>query len=339
MKISVCIPAYNRVKYLSAVLDSVLSQSEDLHELVICEDRSPERAQIRAVVSGYAQKFGAKISYHENPENVGFDGNIRQLLLKATGDYCLFLGNDDLLAPGALRTAADFLRRHPDVGVLIRAYEWFEGDSSNVTGKVSYYKTEQVFPRGLNAIGFGFRRSCVLAGLVLKRAPAVAVATTRFDGTLFYQLHIAGNLLASHDCGYVPTVLAQCRADEVPEFGNASAEKGDYTPGEYTINARLKMMRGITEIANSLDATTPGASERILRDLAIYSYPWLAYHGDKKPEIFKSYYEQLGAMGLGRHSIFHLYYAVLRLTGPSLPNKTVAFLRRVLGSTPQLGRK
>ena len=40
VRFSVCIPAYNRAKYLGTLLDSILSQEFQDFEVVICEDNS-----------------------------------------------------------------------------------------------------------------------------------------------------------------------------------------------------------------------------------------------------------------------------------------------------------
>jgi abequosyltransferase len=334
-KISVCIPAYNRSKYLRQVLDSVLTQADHLHEIVICEDLSPERELIRGIVEGYARDHGTKIVYHENAVNLGFDGNIRQLVKTATGDYCLFLGNDDVLAPGGLDAVADLLRRNPDTGVVIRGYGWFEGSPANVVGEVKYFKAEHVFPPGLDAVQFAFRRACVLAGLVLRRDAALPLESKEFDGSLFYQIHLAGHLAYQHGCVFTPTMVALCRADEKPEFGNAESEKQDFTPGEYTIAARLKMMGGIVAIGNSLQRLHPKAPRRILRDISTYSFPWLAYHADKPFRVFWRYYVQLGRMGLSTYPIYHLYFFLILVLGADRIHALIKWLRRALGATPQ----
>lgn len=335
-RISVCIPSYNRAKYLKQVLDSVLCQGNYLYEIVICEDSSPEREEIRAVASEYKAIYGDKIVYVENEKNLGFDANLRQLLRMATGDYCMFLGNDDLLCKDALYHVIGVIARSKNIGVIIRAYGWFEGDPENIVGAVRYYKEDKVFRAGLDALTFAFRRSCVLAGLTLKREPALELETTEFDGSLFYQLHLVGRITLKYDCAYCNEMIAICRADEKPEFGHAAAEKGQYTPGEYTINARLNMMKGILKIAKSIGGVQPGATDKILADVATYSFPWLAYHSDKSFAVFNKYYKELGKLGLGRYPIYHIYYLLILLLGASFINKLIFWLRKLLGSTPQI---
>ena len=119
--ISVCIPAYNRADILPALLDSILIQDFDDFDIVIAEDFSPERQAIAAKVAEHQQQFGEKLKYFENSQTLGYDGNLRRLIELATGDYVLFMGNDDLLAAGALFAVANAVRERQDVGVVLRS--------------------------------------------------------------------------------------------------------------------------------------------------------------------------------------------------------------------------
>ena len=92
LKISVCIPAYNRPELLPALLDSILSQDYDSYNIIICEDDSPSRKAIRRVVTQYMDRHSGVIHYYENEENLGFDGNVRRLFNKADGEFALLWG-------------------------------------------------------------------------------------------------------------------------------------------------------------------------------------------------------------------------------------------------------
>lgn len=336
MKFSICIPLYNRGKYLASVLNSVVDQLGHYDEIILCEDLSPEREQLKSIAAEYQSVHGEKIKYFENEKNLGFDANIRQLIRHASGDFCVFLGNDDVLAPGgldALRTAAQSAE---DVGVILRSYGWFAGDSGNVIDRVKYFSENHIFEVGAPSIKFAFRRSCVLAGLAVRRLDALRLETSDFDGALFYQLHLVGNILISRRCAYTSKVVALCRADEVPEFGNSENERADFTPGEYTINARIRMASGIFEIARSLETKVPGISNIILKDFAFYSFPWLAYHANRSADDFRMYYSRLKAFGLGDYFIFRFYYFVLRTLGKANSERLIYGLRRMIGRTPQI---
>src|SRR5450830_1516837 len=107
MKFSICIPSYNRARHLPALLDSIFNQNFDDYEIVICEDLSPERLKIRSIVEAYADKHGSIIKYIENEFNHGYDANIRRLISESSGDFCFFMGNDDVLCEGALSYVSD----------------------------------------------------------------------------------------------------------------------------------------------------------------------------------------------------------------------------------------
>src|ERR1700756_2092757 len=116
-KFSICIPAYNRAKFLGPLLDSIFVQDYKDFNIVICEDQSRERGEIAAIVQGYADRYPGVFHYFENERNLGYDANIRNLVEKATGEYCFFMGNDDLMCPNALRIATDLIDRHENLGI------------------------------------------------------------------------------------------------------------------------------------------------------------------------------------------------------------------------------
>lgn len=51
--ISICIPSYNRPEDLKILLESVDSKQIGLFEVVICEDDSPKRKDIRDMVANF----------------------------------------------------------------------------------------------------------------------------------------------------------------------------------------------------------------------------------------------------------------------------------------------
>src|SRR5690349_12658973 len=117
---SVCIPAYGRARHLPGLLDSIFAQNFHDYEIVICEDESPERQQIAAIVRDYQSRFPGTLRYFENDENLGYDENIRNLVQKATGQFCFFMGNDDIMCAGAMENAASVIHRHPDIGLVLK---------------------------------------------------------------------------------------------------------------------------------------------------------------------------------------------------------------------------
>jgi abequosyltransferase len=337
-KLSICIPAYNRAAYLAPLLDSILDQDYSNLEIVISEDSSPEREQIAEIVNAYRQRGVACIRYFENEQTLGFDGNLRVLFARATGDYCVMMGNDDLLCAGSLEKIGSLLADHPEVAVAIRSYGWFYDDPRNLDQTVRYFPDTRIFDPGESTATTFFRRTGVLAGLVFRRADAVAAATDRFDGTLYYQVYLAGELLLHSHGLYIADTIAICRENK-PDFGQSVSERGKFQPGEYTSDARISMIRAMLAIAASIDASHHGRLlQRVTKDLGNYSYYFLAYQANTSFPKFWTYYRTMGTMGFRNNLLFHAYFWSLAIFGKGNCERFIKFLRSSLKATPRLGR-
>lgn len=337
--VSVCIPAYNRAALLPALLDSIVSQAGVHYEIVICEDASPEREGIRRVAEQYAIACPGRISYHENAVNLGYDGNLRRLIELARGEYVLFMGNDDLLAEGALASVATAVQAYPDVGVVLRSYDSFIDDPARPVQTFRYFDSEVFFPSGAQTIVTFFRRCVFISGMVVRRDSAHKHATNRFDGTLLYQQHLVGQVLASENGVYLPQILSHHRLGGTPDFGNSAAEQGRFVPREQTPESSVHFMRGMLQIASDLERTlSMGLYMPILRDIGNYSYPILSIQADGSRRKLLRYARDLAALGLWRIPLFHVYVFGLLLLGRRNCDSLIAAIKRRLGRAPMIGK-
>lgn len=336
--ISVCIPAYNRAEVLRPLLESVLTQDFADFEVVVCEDASPERAAIRAVVEALPGAWRARVRYFENPSNLGYDGNLRNVIEKAAGEYCLLMGNDDLMCTGALARVAAGLAAHPGTGVVLRTYASFDGTPDRINQVFRYFEGERIFEPGASTIAAFFRRSVVLPGLVLHRADALQYATADFDGTLLYQLYLVGRILAAKRGLSLPEILTLYRNGGVPYFGNSEAERGKFVPGTITPDASLHFMASMLRIAAAVEERTGLPVYRpIVRDLSNYSYPFISIQAHQPRRVFGRYAWRLGRLGFGRYPLFHLYLLSLLTLGPARVEALIRIIKKRLGRTPLLG--
>jgi abequosyltransferase len=336
--ISVCIPAYNRASVLPALLDSIMAQDRQHFEIVICEDCSPERSNIREIVERYRAKGSGVIRYFENEKNLGYDGNLRRLIEHAHGQYCLFMGNDDVMCDGALAAVAEALARYSNVGVVLRSYAAFDETPENIVQEFRYFPRETLFPAGADTIATVFRRSVVISGMVVHRQEALKYATAQFDGSLLYQLYLVACILTRMNAVYLPKVLALYRNGGVPDFGNSEAERGKFVPREHTPESSLHFMRSMLDIAKFVEIRH-GVTvyRRIVQDIANYSYPILAIQSDKPLPVFWNYARQLAAMGFGASKMFYVYLVLLMVFPSKTIDRAITFIKRRLGFTPVIG--
>ncbi len=110
--ISFCIPTYNRASYLSETLESIISQSDDLVEIVISDNASTDNTE--EVVKTAKLKY-PNITYHRWAENMGADLNYLKTIELASGDYCWFLGSDDIIKHGAVDRIKKEIKENNDI--------------------------------------------------------------------------------------------------------------------------------------------------------------------------------------------------------------------------------
>ncbi|MDA1082512.1 MAG: glycosyltransferase family 2 protein [Gemmatimonadetes bacterium] len=339
---SVIVPTYGRWRDIGPLLDSVLSQDFDDWECVVTEDASPNQAQVRAEVDLRIAKSGLnggppRISFHPNPTTLGYDASFRRLIELARGRFVFVMGDDDFVAPGALRSAAAAIERYPDLGVLLRAYALFEGTPDNVVQTNRYYTAECTFPAGPAAIVACFRRLVAMSGIVLDRDLSHAAATDRWDGTLFYQQWLAANILVEKRAVYIPDLMAYFRRGAPAIFGIAKAEQGLFTPGAQPPDTDLRMVGALMKIARAVESERGvPIGDAVERDFANYIYHTLAHQAHEPWPVFKKFYCDLGAQGFNKYAAYHAWFWAIALLGAPNLNRVIQVVRRLIGHTPNL---
>ncbi|MEA5575631.1 glycosyltransferase family 2 protein [Anabaena sp. UHCC 0451] len=106
VKISVCIPTFNRVQLLPFAIESVLNQSEQDFELIICDDGSNDDTP--ELMSKYTDK---RIKYIRHSQNIGKSNNMRSGFDAASGEFFIKFDDDDRLTPDFLLQTSAILAK------------------------------------------------------------------------------------------------------------------------------------------------------------------------------------------------------------------------------------
>jgi abequosyltransferase len=241
------------------------------------------------------------------------------------------------MCAGALENVAGVLERHKNVGLVLKSYAWFDDDPEKVNQEVRYFTNERAFAAGREAITICFRRSGVISGYIVHRDAAYAAATSRFDGTLYYQMHMTASVLSEKNAVVTPKVLVLCRKT-APEFGNSDSEKGKYIPGGYTPQARVNMVGGALSIIRGFQQTTGlDIAEDVTRDYANYFYPYIKDQLTLPLREFVKLCNAYGKLGFYKYPMFYLYCVVGYLLGEGNFDSVTRRIRGYLGRSPQFG--
>jgi glycosyltransferase involved in cell wall biosynthesis len=114
-KISICVATYNREHFLPVAIASVLAQTAQDWELIVCDDGSTDTTP--ALMATY-QAQDSRIRYIRHDCNVGKSNNMRSGFDAATGDYFIKFDDDDRLTPEFLAKTSEILDRHSEVDLV-----------------------------------------------------------------------------------------------------------------------------------------------------------------------------------------------------------------------------
>lgn len=335
--LSICIPAYNRPRQLIELLRSIDCDPAEV-EVVICEDASPSRLEIRGALEAFKVVSSYTIRYVENEQNLGYDGNLRKLVALAKGHFILFMGDDDLFVPGALDRFADFLRANLDKKYVLRSYLVRHADGVEL---FKYMAETTAFEPGEDTVSWLFKRSVSIAGFTIDRAEAQRHASADVDGTLLYQIYLMAEVCLewpSVYCDFPVSEVIQSFREDKPMFGAAQSEKGKYSPGTISADNSINFTKSYFELTHYLDAKHgTNLTDKVRLSLSKYAYPFLSIQRRRGRRAFLTYANRLEKeCGLGVSGLFHIYKWALYILGEPTCDRGIRLIKKIVGRTPEL---
>jgi len=196
MLISVCIPQYNRSKYLLAVLESIRIQDHPEVEVVISDDCSTDDSLevIPKYIAEVHDATNVRFTYMRQPKNLGYDGNLRAALDAGQGEYLFVLGNDDALPEkDTLSSLARILERLNFPDIAFTNFHAF-GSPTEVQRRA---RATAVIGSGPEVALQTFRCFSFVGGVVIKRSAFKEHNTPKYDGSVYVQIYLAARTVAS----------------------------------------------------------------------------------------------------------------------------------------------
>lgn len=171
MKVSVLMTTYNGEKYISEQLESILRQSRQADEVIICDDCSGDGTV--GVIKDFIYKNElVNWTLYQNKENKGWRRNFIEGLQYTSGDVIFFSDQDDIWLPHKIEKMTDIMEKskriHCLAGTFIRVdgegkeFEKQKGDNASLP---KYSKKRIPFSKKFNTL--------ILLGCVIDRKSVV----------------------------------------------------------------------------------------------------------------------------------------------------------------------
>lgn len=134
--VSVMIVNYNYERYLGEAIESVLSQTYQNFEIIVCDDGSKDGS--REIISGYAANDGRIKPIFQ--ENGGVGAALNATYAASVGEIISMLDADDIFLPQKLERVVEKFRPGGRVGTVLNALTKVDSNG-NVIGSIPQFGT------------------------------------------------------------------------------------------------------------------------------------------------------------------------------------------------------
>lgn len=192
MKISICIPQYNRINYLLRSLKIIEHQTYADIEIVISDDCSTDETETK--IRELSLKYKYPIIFSKNEKNEGYDRNYRKCIELATGDYAFVIGNDDTIyGKESIAFLVNFLKKNnlPDVGFCNMVEE---RTNNTLIERAAFTK---VLGHGADLATKHYSCFSFVGGLIYKISTFNRFNTSKYDGSIYAQMYLGVLIIAS----------------------------------------------------------------------------------------------------------------------------------------------
>lgn len=335
--LSICIPSYNRPEGIKRALESVdADKYADEIQIVVCEDYAPKRLEVRKVVQDFQATSKYAVKYVENEVNLGHGKNWRHCAHEAEGEYLMYIGDDDMVAPNALDKFIEWLHAHSNLGYVCRAYQTLKADGSVTDNR--YYNKDRFYDPGIDGYVAFFMKSNLMTGYTIKREHTYDFEDPSVDYTLYYQMYLMGEVCLRYPSGYCNIPVGQYVGDGVSFFGTNEVEKGHFQVGK-KVAEDLSYINNFWAVTSLIDKKNGINSTPRLKDefSKFSSYPLLLREKIRGGNVaLKKCRDELVKMGCGNSRYFKLYYWALRWFGPNFCQFAIKTIRKIHGGRPDL---
>ena len=215
--ISVVIPTFNRAKYLSAAIQSVLDQTYTDYEVIVIDDGSTD--DTKSTLQAWTD--AGQIRYHYQ-ENAGVSAARNSGIAMARGQYIAFLDSDDLFLPQKLEKQIAAFERSPDLAFVHCHFIKFDDQGQNLGQRDTSRFTGRIYPQLLTEWSVLMATPCMLM------RSDVLEQVGGYDPNMDWaeDLDLWRRITRHHPIDLVPEVLVKVRAHS----GGASQQKIQAVP-------------------------------------------------------------------------------------------------------------
>lgn len=189
-QVSVIMGIYNCESTLKVALDSLLAQTFQDFEVIMCDDGSKDNTI--QIAQQYVDNYPDKFILLKNDKNLGLNKTLNKCLAVAKGEYVARMDGDDISLPTRFEKEIKTLDMHPEFALVGTAMIHFDESGDWKTSRVIEYPTKMDF---IKYSPFFNHATCIIRKSVFLEVGGYSEdkRTLRFeDCDLWYKIYAHG---------------------------------------------------------------------------------------------------------------------------------------------------
>lgn len=146
VKVSVIMGIYNCESTLEESIKSLLVQTYQNFEVILCDDNSDDDTY--NIAKNFCDKYPQKFKLLRNDKNMGLNYTLNKCLKVSKGDYIARMDGDDISLPRRFESQVKFLENNSEISIVSSNMVYFDENGQWGIGKSKKIPTKDDLVRG-----------------------------------------------------------------------------------------------------------------------------------------------------------------------------------------------
>lgn len=328
--LSICITSYNRPKELRRCLESIHTKYVDQIEIIISEDKSPKREEIREQIKEFCSSTPYVVITNFNENNLGYDRNLAKLISLSTSEYVMFVSDDDAIFSDNLDQVITTLMKHKsEIACMYTAFKSADKFASN-----RKYSHNFIIPAGKESAVKYVYDAILFSGLIFKREYVKDLSAERFVNLNYFQIYMFLETIYHYGGYYKAVELINCIADGENGYGTTELSQKDPLLADRTsIFSDVQFNKGLVKVIKIFDLDE---NENIIsafaKEYSLRTYRGMARAEQVGKKELDEYWKMVNNIGIDITMPAPVYYRMLKCFGSKVCNSLFTFPKKILFS-------
>ena len=239
--LSVALCTYNGERYIREQIESILNQTMQVDEIVVCDDGSTDNTL--QIIEGYKGTTATDIQIHRNEKNIGVCANFQKAINLCRGDVIFLSDQDDVWHSDKAETIVNYFNENRDIQVVFTNGILIDNDGVIIKNKTLWEcvgMTERAQSYILSGLGielFASANRATGATMAIKASFSFVHSFQNYcNKSILHDYALSLLALGNEQMGFVPQSLIDYRIHSEQQVGVGEYLKNPMSDSVYITN-------------------------------------------------------------------------------------------------------